>query len=117
MADKKNDSGAVRNLLRWSGVEPRIAQRGEAGFGAWRWPIEQTSSCLKQDRRLGLQWDQSVTIHEAFLSLVLYSDHSARSIWHYRQYGGVVDLSARSVPFFCRPARWAVPVSDPSTTG
>jgi hypothetical protein len=47
MADKGYDSGAVRQLLRWLGVEPRIARRREEGFGAGRWSIEWPLSCLK----------------------------------------------------------------------
>jgi transposase len=66
-ADKGYDSGAVRAILRWLGVEPRIARRGEEGFGAGRWSIERTLSWLKQYRRLRLRWDRSVAIYEAFL--------------------------------------------------
>jgi transposase len=46
-ADKGYDSGAVRQLLRWLGVEPRIARRWEEEFGSGRWSIERTLSCLK----------------------------------------------------------------------
>ena len=66
-ADKGYDSAAVRHLLGWLGVEPRIARHGEQGFGAGRWSMERTLSRLKQYRRLCLRWDGTVAIYEAFL--------------------------------------------------
>jgi transposase len=54
-ADKGYDSGAVRQLLRWLRVEPRIARRGEEEFGSGRWSIDRPLSWLKQYRRLRLR--------------------------------------------------------------
>jgi transposase len=71
VADKAFDCQALRDLLRWLGIEPQIPRRGdhERGLGKVRWFIERTVSWLHQFRRLRIRWDRSPEIHQAFLSL------------------------------------------------
>lgn len=71
VADKAFDCQALRDLLRWLGIEPHIPRRGdgEHGLGRLRWFIERTLSWLHQFRRLRIRWDRSPDIHQAFLSL------------------------------------------------
>jgi transposase len=71
VADKAFDCEALRWVLRWLGIEPRIPKRGddERGLGKFRWFIERTLSWLHQFRRLRIRWDRKPEIHQAFLSL------------------------------------------------
>jgi transposase len=71
MADKAFDSADIRRLLRWLGIQPCIARRGDhqRGLGKFRWFIERTFSWLHQFRRLHTRWDRRPAIHQAFLSL------------------------------------------------
>jgi len=71
VADKAFDCAALRSLLRWLGIKPCIAKRGEdePGLGKTRWFIERTLSWLHQFRRLRIRWDRKPEIHQAFLSL------------------------------------------------
>lgn len=71
LADKAFDSAALRALLSWLGIEPRIAKRrnGECGLGRLRWFIERTISWFHQFRRLRIRWDRNPDVHQVFLSL------------------------------------------------
>lgn len=71
VADKAFDCQALRALLRWLGMEPRIPRRGdhEHGLGRVRWFIERTISWLHQFRRLRIRWERSPELHQALLSL------------------------------------------------
>ena len=71
VADKAYDDKALRGILRWLGIEPILAKRGEDdhGLGVWRWFIERTISWLHQFRRLRIRWDRRPEIHQAFLTL------------------------------------------------
>jgi hypothetical protein len=71
VADKAFDSEALRNSLRWLGMEPLIPHRGDeqSGLGAVRWFIERTISWFHQFRRLRIRWERSAEMHQVFLSL------------------------------------------------
>ena len=71
VADKAFDCQALRDLLLWLGIEPRIPRRGdkEHGLGKFRWFIERTISWLHQFRRLRIRWERSPELHQALLSL------------------------------------------------
>jgi transposase len=71
VADKGFDCAALRTLISWLGIEPRIPHRGDSsrGLGRTRWFIERTLSWLHQFRRLRIRWDRKPEIHQAFLSL------------------------------------------------
>lgn len=71
-ADRGYDSEAARTLLRWVGVEPHIAKRGEphgSGLGRVRWVVERTISWLKGRRRMRVRYDRSAVIRDAWTSL------------------------------------------------
>lgn len=71
VADKAFDCQALRTLLNWLGIEPRIPRRGdhEHGLGKCRWFIERTFSWLHQFRRLRIRWERSPENHQQLLSL------------------------------------------------
>ena len=71
VADKAFDDQALRDILRWLGIQPVLPKRGENdhGLGVWRWFVERTISWLHQFRRLRTRWDRKPQIHQAFLSL------------------------------------------------
>jgi transposase len=71
LADKAFDCEALRQLLRWLGIEPHLPRRGddEHGLGVLRWFVERTISWLHQFRRLRIRWDRRPDIHQSFLSL------------------------------------------------
>jgi transposase len=71
LADKAFDCEALRQLLRWLGIEPHLPHRGDAehGLGVLRWFVERTISWLHQFRRLRIRWDRCPDVHQAFLSL------------------------------------------------
>lgn len=71
-ADRAYDSDAHEALLRWMGVEPRFAQRGEAhgsGLGKVRYVVERTIAAVHQNRRLKVRYERRSDIHQAFLTL------------------------------------------------
>jgi hypothetical protein len=71
-ADRAYDSDAHEGLLRWMGVEPRFAQRGEphgSGLGKVRYVVEQTIAAVHQNRRLKVRYERRGDIHQAFLTL------------------------------------------------
>jgi hypothetical protein len=71
VADKAFDCQALRDILRWLGIEPVLPARGDDdhGLGVWRWFVERTISWLHQFRRLRIRWDRNPDVHQAFLSL------------------------------------------------
>lgn len=71
-ADRGYDSEAARLLLRWLGVEPHIAKRGEphgSGLGTVRWVVERTISWVKGLRRMRVRYDRLGVIRDAFATL------------------------------------------------
>lgn len=71
-ADRAYDSELHRILLRWRGIEPRIAKRGMphgSGLGKHRWVVERTISWLHHNRRLRVRYEKRADIHEAFMTL------------------------------------------------
>jgi transposase len=86
-ADRGYDSEAARLLLRWLGVEPHIARRGEphgSGLGKVRWVVERTISWVKGLRRMRVRYDRLGVIRDAFATLaaavvcfrILAQDHA-----------------------------------------
>ena len=71
-ADRGYDSEATRWLLRWMGIEPRIAKRGEphgSGLGKVRWVVERTIGWVKGLRRMRVRYDRLGVIRDAWASL------------------------------------------------
>lgn len=71
-ADRGYDSDATRALLRWLGIEPRIAKRKTphgSGLGRVRWVVERTISWLKGLRRMRVRYDRLGVIRDAFTTL------------------------------------------------
>ena len=71
-ADRGYDSDSTRWLLRWLGIEPRIAKRGEphgSGLGRVRRVVERTISWLKGLRRMRVRYDRLGVIRDAFVTL------------------------------------------------
>ena len=71
-ADRAYDSDPHEGLLRWLGVEPRFAQRGEghgSGLGKHRYVVERTIAAVHQNRRLKIRYEKRSDIHQAFLTL------------------------------------------------
>jgi transposase len=71
-ADRAYDSEPVRQILRWLGIKPLLAERGiehGSGFGKFRWVVERTISWLHQQRRLRVRFERREDIHSAFLTL------------------------------------------------
>lgn len=71
-ADRGYDSEAARALLRWLGVEAKIAKRNTphgSGLGRVRWVVERTISWLKGLRRMRVRYDRSAVIRDAWTSL------------------------------------------------
>jgi len=71
-ADRAYDSEAHEGLLRWLGVEPKFAQRGQphgSGPGKHRYVVERTIAAAHQNRRLKVRYEKGQDIHQAFLIL------------------------------------------------
>ena len=71
-ADAGYDSDAVRNVLRWMGIEPHIRRRRSvhgSGLGRVRWVVERTISWLKGFRRMRFRYDRSITSIDAWTSI------------------------------------------------
>lgn len=71
-ADRAYDSEAHEALLRWAGITPRLAQRGEphgSGSGKVRYVVEQTTAAVHQNRRLKVRYERRSDIRQAFLTL------------------------------------------------
>ena len=72
VADRGYDSEATRNLLRWLGIEPKIAKRRTphgSGLGKVRWVVERTISWLKGLRRMRVRYDRLRIIQHAWTTL------------------------------------------------
>ena len=73
-ADRGYDSEATRWILRWLGIEPRIAKRKTphgSGLGRVRWVVERTISWLKGLRRMRVRYDRLGVIRDAFTTLAV----------------------------------------------
>ncbi len=71
-ADRGYDSDSTRWLLRWLGIEPRIAKRNTphgSGLGKVRWVVERTISWLKGLRRMRVRYDRLGVMRDAFTTL------------------------------------------------
>lgn len=71
-ADRGYDSESTRWILRWMGIEPKIAKRGTphgSGLGKVRWVVERTISWLKGLRRMRVRYDRLGVIQDAWASL------------------------------------------------
>jgi len=71
-ADRGYDSEATRWILRWMGIEPRIAKRGTphgSGLGKVRWVVERTISWMKGLRRMRVRYDRLGVVRDAFTTL------------------------------------------------
>jgi len=68
--DRGYDSEPVRQLLRWLGIIPVLAERNTehgSGLGVFRWFVERTISWLHAFGRLRRRLDRLTEIQEAFL--------------------------------------------------
>jgi transposase len=73
-ADRGYDNEATRLLLRWLGIEPKIAKRRTehgSGLGRVRWVVERTNAWLKGLRRMRIRWDRLLNIQDAWNSLAM----------------------------------------------
>jgi hypothetical protein len=71
-ADRAYDSDHHEAMLRWMGIEPKFAQRGEphgSGLGKVRYVVERTIAAVHQNRRLKIRYEKREDIHLAFLTL------------------------------------------------
>ena len=71
-ADRGYDSDDTRHLLRWLGIEPRIARRKTehgSGLGKVRWVVERTIGWLKGLRRMRVRYDRLKVIQDAWNTL------------------------------------------------
>jgi transposase len=71
-ADRGYDSDSTRWLLRWLGIEPKIAKRNTphgSGLGKVRWVVERTISWLQGLRRLRVRYDQLGVIRDAWTTV------------------------------------------------
>ena len=72
LADRAYDSGGHEAIVRWLGIRPQFAQRGEphgSGLGKERYVVERTIAGLHQNRRLKVRYERRSDIHQAFLTL------------------------------------------------
>jgi transposase len=71
-ADRAYDSQPARNILRWLGIEPFLAKRGEqhgSGLGKYRWVVERTIGWFHQFRRLRTRYERRADIHSGLCKL------------------------------------------------
>ena len=71
-ADRGSDSDSTRRILRWLGIEPKIAKRKTAhgsGLGKVRWVVERTISWIKGLRRMRVRYDRLGVVRDAFTTL------------------------------------------------
>lgn len=71
-ADRGYDNEATRILLRWLGIEPKIAKRNTphgSGLGKTRWVVERTISWIKGLRRMRVRYDRLGVIRDAWTTL------------------------------------------------
>jgi transposase len=70
--DRGYDAEPVRQVLRWLGITPVLAQRHTehgSGLGVFRWFVERTISWLHQFGRLRRRLDRRTEVQNAFLQL------------------------------------------------
>lgn len=73
-ADRGYDCDATRLLLKWLGIEPKIAKRRTehgSGLGKVRWVVERTIAWLKGMKRMRVRWDRLPTIQHAWNALAM----------------------------------------------
>lgn len=71
-ADRGYDSEGTRWILRWLGIEPKIAKRKTphgSGLGKVRWVVERTISWVKGLRRMRVRYDRLGVIRDAWTTL------------------------------------------------
>jgi transposase len=74
VADRGYDSESTRWILRWLGIEPKIAKRNTghgSGLGKVRWVVERTVGWLKGLRRLRVRYDRLKIINDAWTTLAV----------------------------------------------
>jgi|ERR1700681_1497032 len=72
VADRGYDNESTRWILRWLGIEPRIAKRNTehgSGLGKVRWVVERTISWIKGLRRMRIRYDRSAVVQGAWTTL------------------------------------------------
>ena len=72
LADRAYDSDWHEAVVRWLGIRPQFAQRGQphgSGLGRERYVVERTIANLHQNRRLKVRYERRDDIHQAFLTL------------------------------------------------
>ena len=70
--DRGYDSDWARALLRWLGVEPKIARRRTehgSGLGKVRWVVERTIAWIKGLRRMRVRYDRLMVVQDAWTTL------------------------------------------------
>jgi transposase len=73
-ADRGYDSESTRWLLRWLGIEPKIAKRETehgSGYGKVRWVVERTISWLKGLRRMRVRYDRLGVMIDAWTTVAI----------------------------------------------
>ena len=72
VADKGFDCAALRTLISWLGIEPRIPHRGDStrGLGRTRWFIERRKSWQHQFQGLRIRGDRKSVVEQVILILV-----------------------------------------------
>jgi transposase len=71
-ADRGFDNDSTRLLLRWLGIEPKIARRNTehgSGLGKTRWVVERTIAWIKGLRRMRVRYDRLAVIRNAWTTL------------------------------------------------
>jgi transposase len=70
--DRGYDNEATRVLLRWFGIEPKIAKRRTphgSGLGKVRWVVERTVSWIKGLRRMRVRYGRLGVVRDAWTTL------------------------------------------------
>jgi len=70
--DRAYDSEPLRQVLRWLGITPVLAERNAehgSGLGVYRWFVERTIAWLHSSGRLRRRWDRHSGLQHAFLKL------------------------------------------------
>jgi len=73
-ADRGYDSESTRWIMRWLGIEPKIAKRNTehgSGLGKVRWVVERTISWLKGLRRMRVRYDRLGVMIDAWTTVAI----------------------------------------------
>lgn len=73
-ADRGYDSESTRWIMRWLGIEPKIAKRNTehgSGIGKVRWVVERTISWLKGLRRMRVRYDRLGVMIDAWTTVAI----------------------------------------------